>query len=97
VPYNYGLHPFPSDEAPGISVFTRDGEGGVFHTYSAYARGVEEWLGVYGYLDLLPKGRDEEGLPYPMAWVRHHDRYAAATAPAQAAAAASCCAGEEAA
>ncbi len=47
-----------------------------FHTYSAYARGLDTMLNAYNFLDLTPKGRDEAGLgPYPMAWVRHHDRY----------------------
>jgi predicted dithiol-disulfide oxidoreductase (DUF899 family) len=46
-----------------------------FHTYSSYARGPEMLLGAYYFLDLVPKGRDEAGLPFPMAWVRHHDRY----------------------
>jgi len=49
----------------------------VYHTYSSYARGLEHLLGAYGVLDLTPKGRDEDGLPFTMAWVRHHDRYAA--------------------
>jgi predicted dithiol-disulfide oxidoreductase (DUF899 family) len=75
VPYNYGLHEFPSEEAPGVSVFYKDENGEVFHTYSTYARGVEELLGVYSLIDWTPKGRDEGDLPYPMAWVRHHDRY----------------------
>jgi predicted dithiol-disulfide oxidoreductase (DUF899 family) len=87
VPYNYGLHSFPSEEAPGVSVFTKDAHGDVFHTYSAFARGVEELLGVYRFLDFTPKGRDEDNLPYPMAWVRHHDRYEAS--------ASACCSGEE--
>ena len=77
-PYNYGTNGFPTDEAPGISVFTKDAEGDIFHTYSAYARGIEELLRVYSFLDFTPKGRDEENLPYPMAWVRHHDRYESA-------------------
>jgi predicted dithiol-disulfide oxidoreductase (DUF899 family) len=92
VPYNYGLHAFPSEEAPGVSVFYKDGEGEIFHTYSAYARGVEELLGVYRFLDFTPKGRDEESLPFPMAWVRHHDRYE--PVPAVKAGSA-CCSGEE--
>jgi predicted dithiol-disulfide oxidoreductase (DUF899 family) len=74
-PYNYGTNGFPTDEAPGVSVFTKDAEGDIFHTYSAYARGIEELLGVYSLLDFTPKGRDEDDLPFPMAWVRHHDRY----------------------
>lgn len=86
VPYNYGLNAFPSEEAPGASVFYKDGNGDVFHTYSAYARGVEELLGVYSLIDWTPKGRDEGDLPYPMAWVRHHDRYEQAPAAA-------CCSG----
>ena len=73
--YNFGTRDFPSEEAPGISVFYRDGNNDVFHTYSSYGRGLEWLLGAYSYLDLVPKGRDEDNLPYPMAWVRHHDRY----------------------
>lgn len=87
VPYNFGLNAFPSEEAPGVSVFTKDAKGEVFHTYSAFARGVEELLGVYRFLDFTPKGRDEDSLTYPMAWVRHHDRYEASPA--------ACCSGEE--
>lgn len=74
--YNFGTMNFPVEEAPGLSVFTMN-ENGVFHTYSTYGRGLEPLLGVYFLLDRSPKGRDEDGLPHPMAWVRHHDRYAA--------------------
>jgi predicted dithiol-disulfide oxidoreductase (DUF899 family) len=74
--YNYDATGFPSEEAPGLSVFYKDGNGDVFQTYSCYARGLEPLLGVYNYLDLAPKGRDEDGLTYAMAWVRHHDKYA---------------------
>jgi predicted dithiol-disulfide oxidoreductase (DUF899 family) len=73
--YNYGVTGFPSEEAPGISVFYKDPSGAVFHTYSAYARGLDMLVGAYNYLDLAPKGRDEAALPWTMAWVRHHDRY----------------------
>jgi predicted dithiol-disulfide oxidoreductase (DUF899 family) len=73
--YNYNTSEFPSEEAHGTSVFYKDEAGNVFHTYSSYARGPEPLLGVYYYLDLAPKGRDEDALPFPMAWVRHHDRY----------------------
>jgi len=87
--YNYGLQAFGSDELPGISVFYRNEAGEVFHTYSAYARGVEVMMGTYSLLDLAPKGRDEgDG---PMAWVRHHDRYEAAPAAKAAGADESCC------
>jgi len=75
VDYNYNLMEFPSAEAPGISVFYKDKDGSIFHTYSAYARGTEAVVGTYNYLELVPKGRDEDSLPFPMAWVRHHDRY----------------------
>jgi predicted dithiol-disulfide oxidoreductase (DUF899 family) len=74
VRYNFGEQEFPSAEAPGVSVFVRAG-GGLFHTYSAYARGVEPLVGTYAVLDLVPSGRDEAGLGFPMAWLRHHDRY----------------------
>jgi predicted dithiol-disulfide oxidoreductase (DUF899 family) len=78
VTYNYGVGNFPSEEAPGASVFYRDAAGAVFHTYSSYARGLDILIGAYNYLDLVPKGRDEAGLPHSMAWVRHHDRYGSA-------------------
>ena len=73
--YNYDMQEFPSEEAPGISVFYKDATGEIFHTYSSYARGLDMLLGTYNYLDLVPKGRDEDGLAFTMAWVRHHDRY----------------------
>jgi predicted dithiol-disulfide oxidoreductase (DUF899 family) len=73
--YNYTMTEFPSEEAPGLSAFYKDPSGAVFHTYSTYARGLDILVGAYNYLDLAPKGRDEAGLPWTMAWVRHHDRY----------------------
>jgi predicted dithiol-disulfide oxidoreductase (DUF899 family) len=73
--YNYHMEEFPSEKAPGISVFYKDPGGAIFHTYSAYARGLDMLVGAYNYLDLAPKGRDEATLPWTMAWVRHHDRY----------------------
>jgi len=73
--YNYGMQKFPSEEAPGISVFYKDAKGEVFHTYSCYARGLDMLNGAYHYLDLVPKGRDEGELRFSMEWVRHHDRY----------------------
>lgn len=75
--YNYAEQLFPSEEGPGFSVFVKNAQGDVFHTYSTYGRGGESVLGTYHLLDLVPKGRDEDGLPFPMAWVRHHDRYSA--------------------
>ena len=73
--YNYEVTTFPSDERPGASVFFKDPAGGVFHTYSTYGRGLDILIGAYNFLDLAPKGRDEDGLAWSMAWVRHHDRY----------------------
>lgn len=90
VDYNYVRQPFPHEEAPGISVFHRDETGAVFHTYSRYGRGVEVMMHAYALLELTPKGRDEDGLDYPMAWVRHHDRYEPVAA-ASVAPTAACC------
>jgi predicted dithiol-disulfide oxidoreductase (DUF899 family) len=73
--YNYVIQNFPESEAPGSSVFLRDGDE-VFHTYSTYARGLDHLIATYNLLDLTPLGRNEEGLPHTMSWVRHHDRYA---------------------
>src|SRR6202140_3638008 len=73
--YNYSMQQFPSEERPGTSVFYKDGAGNIFHTYSSYARGLDILIGAYNWLDLAPKGRDEEGLKHGMAWVRHHDKY----------------------
>jgi predicted dithiol-disulfide oxidoreductase (DUF899 family) len=73
--YNYEMMQFPADERPGLSVFARDASGAIFHTYSAYARGLDILVGAYNFLDLVPKGRDEAGLKHTMAWVRHHDKY----------------------
>ena len=74
--YNYEMQElFPGGEAPGHSVFYKDATGAVFHTYSGYARGCDILIGAYNYLDLVPKGRDEDALAFTMAWVRHHDRY----------------------
>lgn len=73
--YNYRTCRFPREEAPGISVFYKNTKGNIFHTYSCYARGLDMLNGAYHFLDLVPKGRDEAGLAYPQAWVRHHDKY----------------------
>ena len=75
VDYNYAETEFPSEERPGASVFYKNPAGEVFHTYSSYGRGLDILIGAYNFLDLAPKGRDEEGLRFSMAWVRHHDKY----------------------
>jgi predicted dithiol-disulfide oxidoreductase (DUF899 family) len=73
--YNFGTQSPYSDENPGMSVFCKDPSGAIYHTYSVYARGLDALLTAYVILDRAPKGRDEEGLPMSMAWVRHHDKY----------------------
>jgi len=75
VDYNYELSDEGNPDLPGISVFYKDEQGNIFHTYSCYARGIDMLNGTYNYLDLVPKGRDEEGLPATMSWVRFHDKY----------------------
>ena len=87
--YNYAVGKIPSEELPGLSAFIKDESGGIFHTYSSYARGLDMLVGTYNFLDMAPKGRDEDALPWTMAWVRRHDEYKAA--PAQPPKAASCC------
>jgi len=71
--YNYRQTKFPSDEAPGISVFLKD-NGEIFHTYSCYARGLDMLNGAYHFIDLAPKGRQEEEQG-AMHWLSRHDEY----------------------
>ena len=74
--YNYRRAKRGADELPGVSVFYKDGDSGdIFHTYSSYARGLDMLNGAYHFIDIAPKGRDEDGLPYTMAWLRRHDEY----------------------
>jgi predicted dithiol-disulfide oxidoreductase (DUF899 family) len=63
------------EEMPGYSVFCKDEAGDVFHTYSAFARGTELMGGVYGFLDVTPKGRNEPPGGNLTDWVRRHDEY----------------------
>ncbi|HXP05048.1 MAG TPA: thioredoxin family protein [Stellaceae bacterium] len=76
-PADYNYRPFKTamTELPGISVFYRDPDGAIYHTYSCYGRGVDMLNAGYHYLDLVPKGRDEDRLPYNQAWVRERDKY----------------------
>jgi predicted dithiol-disulfide oxidoreductase (DUF899 family) len=74
VDYNYGLVE-GYEELPGLSVFYKSERGEVFHTYSCYARGLDMVNGAYQFLDLVPKGRDEDGFEFSMEWVRRHDQY----------------------
>ena len=72
--YNYGLTVVErSPDMFGASVFVRDEEGQIFHTYSTYHRGAELLIGAFNWLDLAPKGRNEAG--GTMSWVRLHDEY----------------------
>lgn len=73
--YNFHETQFPMSEGPGVSVFAKNDQGEVFHTYSCYARGLDMLNGAYHLMDLTPKGRDEDEFPFPMAWVKRHDSY----------------------
>lgn len=73
--YNYEIRPNTVSEQVGISVFYKNERSEMFHTYSCYSRGVDMLNGAYHYLDLAPKGRDEDGLKFSMEWVRRHDQY----------------------
>jgi predicted dithiol-disulfide oxidoreductase (DUF899 family) len=79
--YNYEMIESQMDELPGSSVFYKDENGDIFHTYSSYGRGNEEVLGAYMLLDMTPKGRNENG-PHRnlMDWVKRHDEYENAVA-----------------
>lgn len=72
--YNYSKMKGKPTDLVGISVFYKDEKGDVYHTYSCYSRGVDMMNGAYHYLDLVPKGRDEDP-QRTQSWVRHHDRY----------------------
>jgi predicted dithiol-disulfide oxidoreductase (DUF899 family) len=74
--YNYRMIDAGIDELPGLSVFVKDENGEVFHTYSSYGRGGEELITTYMVLDLTPKGRNETGPHHNlMDWVKRHDEY----------------------
>ncbi len=72
--YNYTPVDHPAEEAPGLSAFVRH-HGEVFHTYSCYARGLDVFNTAYQILDITAKGRDEDALPWTMAWLHRHDQY----------------------
>ena len=73
VDYNYRLNEWSGSEAPGISVFLKDGDGHIYHTYSTYERGLDMLNVAYHYMDLVPKGRDE-GDEGP-SWLHRRDEY----------------------
>jgi predicted dithiol-disulfide oxidoreductase (DUF899 family) len=72
--HNYEVGEIGVSDLPGISVFAKE-RGEVFHTYSCYRRGIEAVNGAYQFLDLVPRGRDEDALDDPMDWLRRRDEY----------------------
>ena len=73
--YNYAVQAIGADELSGRSVFYKNEAGEIFHTYSSFARGGEDIVNAYRFLDMVPKGRDEGADGNLARWVRHHDRY----------------------
>jgi len=73
--YNFNRKPFGIRELPGLSVFTKDDQGNIYHTYSSFGRGLEDFLTAYRFIDATPKGRDEDPSRGMLTWLRHHDRY----------------------
>ena len=73
--YNYARYEESMPDKPGFSVFLKDEAGGIFHTYSTFARGLDPMNVAFQLLDLVPKGCDEAGLPHPMSWVKLRDLY----------------------
>jgi predicted dithiol-disulfide oxidoreductase (DUF899 family) len=74
--YNYRMTENAGQEMPGASVFYKDADGTILHTYSAFARGGEPILSTYSILDMMPLGRNETGPNRNLTdWVRLHDRY----------------------
>ena len=71
--YNFRHQDTVEPQREGMSVFLKDDSGSIFHTYSAYARGIDLMNTAYNYLDTVPKGRDENGRS--QYWVRRHDEY----------------------
>jgi predicted dithiol-disulfide oxidoreductase (DUF899 family) len=73
--YNFTIQDPLTTQREGVSVFYKDSKGNIFHTYSAYARGIDMLNVAYHYLDLVPKGRDETNNEFRQFWVRRHDEY----------------------
>ena len=70
--YNYGTVIKQSQDMHGTSIFAKSDDGAIFHTYSTYHRGNELLMGAFNWLDLAPRGRNEQGL---MSWLKLHDQY----------------------
>jgi predicted dithiol-disulfide oxidoreductase (DUF899 family) len=75
--YNFEPYSGNMEDLHGTTVFFKDNDGAIFHTYSAYARGDERGLGAYMYLDMTPKGRNEGEGGNLTNWVKRHDEYEA--------------------
>lgn len=84
--FNFGTQSPGMPDREGVSVFYKDESGAVFHTYSCFSRGIDMLNGAYHFIDLVPKGRDEDGLEGTQDWVRYHDSYEHGTRPASPAA-----------
>jgi predicted dithiol-disulfide oxidoreductase (DUF899 family) len=74
--YNYKQRDPGLEDLSGDSVFYKDDAGQIFHTYSVFGRGGEMFLGIYSFLDVMPKGRNENGPYYSLAdWARPYNMY----------------------
>jgi predicted dithiol-disulfide oxidoreductase (DUF899 family) len=73
--YNYEVTPIPIEDLSGFSVFYKDANGDIFHTYGTFGRGAEYVMTAYVFLDMTPKGRNEGPRGNLTDWVRPHDRY----------------------
>jgi len=73
--YNFGTSRFNGPEAPGISVFQKDADDTIYHTYATYGRGLDVFNPAYQLMDIVPRGRDESGLEHTMSWVRRRGQY----------------------
>jgi predicted dithiol-disulfide oxidoreductase (DUF899 family) len=74
--YNYELKEFDGEDGSGTSVFYKNDQGEIFHTYSCFGRGDEHLIGAYHLLELTPKGRNENGPGFDLTdWVKRHDAY----------------------
>jgi predicted dithiol-disulfide oxidoreductase (DUF899 family) len=71
--YNYDMIDWAGEELPGVSAFYKDEDGTIYHTYSTYARGADILINTYNVLDMMPKGRNEQG--DMQDWMKHHDKY----------------------
>jgi predicted dithiol-disulfide oxidoreductase (DUF899 family) len=76
--YNFRPAPPSPADLPGFSIFSKGPDGAIYQTYNIQGRGQDIINGAYNLMDFTAKGRDEDGLPFSMQWVRLHDEYAKA-------------------